>query len=254
MAKGMYVRTFVCMYASINQVCVRLMRSINYSYRITSLQADVPYVRIIDAAPAIELHNASFSWSVGNSASLTDINFKADVGKLIAVVGATGSGKSSLVSAILGDMSIVSGKAKLCGAVAYIPQQAWIFNATVRENIVFGLPFNRRLYDAAIDCSQLRTDIDKQFAGGDQCEIGEKGINLSGGQKQRVNIARGVYSDADIYLFDDPLSALDAHVTKAVFRYAFRCVEILMITCHKIDIKNYFLIENVSRSSWQERR
>jgi len=147
-----------------------------------------------------------------------DVTFRAEVGRFVAVVGATGSGKSSLVSAMLGDMTIVSGRAKLCGKVAYIPQQAWIFNATVRENITFGLPFNRRLYDAAIDSSQLRTDIDKQFAGGDMCEIGEKGINLSGGQKQRVNIARGVYADADVYLFDDPLSALDAHVTAAVFR------------------------------------
>lgn len=133
-------------------------------------------------------------------------------------MGPTGSGKSSLVNAMLGEMNVLNGKAKLCGSAAYAPQQAWIFNATVRENIVFGNEFDEDLYNTAIDVSCLRKDIEQQFDGGDQTEIGEKGINMSGGQRQRLNIARLVYSQADILLFDDPLSALDAHVTADVFR------------------------------------
>jgi ABC-type multidrug transport system fused ATPase/permease subunit len=119
-------------------------------------------------------------------------------------------------------MKIVSGKAKLCGSVAYVPQQAWIYNATVKDNILFGLPLDEEKYQAAINASSLRTDIDMQFEAGDKTEIGEKGINLSGGQKQRCSIARAVYSDADIYVFDDPLSALDAHVSADVFKKCFK--------------------------------
>lgn len=125
--------------------------------------------------------------------------------------------KSSLASAILGELRLIDGSALLQGSVAYVPQQAWIFNATVRENITFGLPFDESHYGASVDVAALRADIDRQFDAGDQTEIGEKGVNLSGGQRQRVSIARAVYADADIYVFDDPLSALDAHVSAEVF-------------------------------------
>lgn len=116
----------------------------------------------------------------------------------------------------------MAGSAALGGSVAYVPQQAWIFNATVRENITFGLPFDEARYEAAVDASSLRADIEKQFDGGDQTEIGEKGVNLSGGQRQRISIARAIYANADTYIFDDPLSALDAHVTADVFRQCIK--------------------------------
>ncbi|KAI0564144.1 ABC transporter [Gracilaria domingensis] len=148
---------------------------------------------------------------------LSDINVKLKGGELVAIVGRVGSGKSSLIHAILGEMRKVQGSVSLEGKVAYVAQTAWIFNDTLRNNIIFGKEFDERLYKKALDVSALKYDIDILPAG-DMTAIGEKGINLSGGQKQRVSIARAVYADADVYLFDDPLSALDAHVSKEVFQ------------------------------------
>ena len=102
------------------------------------------------------------------------------------------------------------------GSTAYVSQQAWIQNATLQDNVLLGNPLKRDTYNDVIDGCALRDDL-AILQGGDQAEIGEKGINLSGGQKQRVNMARAVYQDADIYLFDDPLSAVDAHVGKHIF-------------------------------------
>ena len=102
------------------------------------------------------------------------------------------------------------------GSVAYVPQQAWIQNATLKDNVLFGRPLNSKRYAKTIHACALQTDLDI-LPGGDLTEIGEKGINLSGGQKQRVSLARSVYFDADIYLLDDPLSAVDSHVGKHIF-------------------------------------
>mmetsp|Transcript_6290 Transcript_6290/g.9671 ORF Transcript_6290/g.9671 Transcript_6290/m.9671 type:complete len:1368 (-) Transcript_6290:757-4860(-) len=148
--------------------------------------------------------------------TLKDISFEVHNYKLVAVIGETGSGKSSLLHAILGEIPKKGGIVQTRGSIAYVPQQAWIFNATLRENILFGLPYDRKKYRRAVEISGLRKDL-KNMVAGDMTEIGERGINLSGGQKQRVSIARAVYSDRDVYLFDDPLSALDAHVGKSVF-------------------------------------
>eukprot|EP00178_Gracilaria_changii_P005265 TRINITY_DN1862_c0_g1_i1.p1 TRINITY_DN1862_c0_g1~~TRINITY_DN1862_c0_g1_i1.p1 ORF type:complete len:1372 (+),score=202.17 TRINITY_DN1862_c0_g1_i1:5348-9463(+) len=147
---------------------------------------------------------------------LSNINVNINGGDLVAVVGRVGSGKSSLIHAILGEMRKVRGTVSLEGRVAYVAQTAWIFNDTLRNNITFGKAFDEKLYKKALDVSALKYDIDILPAG-DLTAIGEKGINLSGGQKQRVSIARAVYADADVYLFDDPLSALDAHVSREVF-------------------------------------
>lgn len=108
-------------------------------------------------------------------------------------------------------MEKVLGTVNVDGKVAFVPQQAWIQNATLLDNIVFGRPFNKELYNKVLEACALTPDI-AMLPGGDQTEIGEKGINLSGGQKQRVSLARAVYSGADVFLLDDPLSAVDAHV------------------------------------------
>ncbi|KAF9967324.1 hypothetical protein BGZ70_009949 [Mortierella alpina] len=130
---------------------------------------------------------------------------------LTAVVGRVGQGKSSLLSAIIGEMYKLQGTIRVRGEVAYVPQQAWILNATLRDNILFGKPFDQERYRHVLDVCGLEPDL-AMLPAGDQTEIGERGINLSGGQKQRVSLARATYQDADIYLLDDPLSAVDAHV------------------------------------------
>lgn len=136
----------------------------------------------------------------------------------MAIVGPIGSGKSSLLSALLGDLFKLSGEVNVTGSLAYIPQTAWIQNETLRRNITFGQPFIQNKYDKVLDACALVPDL-KILPGGDMTEIGERGINLSGGQKQRVSLARSVYADSDIYLFDDPLSAVDAHVSKHLFTH-----------------------------------
>ena len=139
-------------------------------------------------------------------------------GKLTAIVGQVGSGKSSLLQAMLGEMEVRGGSINKATdmKIAYVAQQAWIQNLTLRDNILFDQSFNRRKYSEAIDNCALTADLE-MLANGDQTEIGENGINLSGGQKQRVSLARALYSESDIYLFDDPLSAVDAHVGKHIF-------------------------------------
>lgn len=163
---------------------------------------------------SLEIKNGSFSW--GSETCLKNINIKVKKGRLVAVVGQVGSGKTSLISALLGEMEKLTGSVNIDGRVAYLPQQAWIQNATLKDNILFGKPFNETLYNKVIDSCALTSDI-KMLPGGDQTEIGEKGINLSGGQKQRVSLARAVYSGADIFILDDPLSAVDSHVGKHIF-------------------------------------
>uniref|UniRef100_A0A674BHR1 Canalicular multispecific organic anion transporter 2-like n=1 Tax=Salmo trutta TaxID=8032 RepID=A0A674BHR1_SALTR len=139
-----------------------------------------------------------------------------NTGSLLAVVGHVGCGKSSLVSALLGEMEKMEGDISIRGSVAYVPQQAWIQNATLRDNILFGKAYNEQKYRCCLEACALTQDLEV-LPGGDLTEIGEKGINLSGGQRQRVSLARALYNEADVYLLDDPLSAVDAHVAKHIF-------------------------------------
>uniref|UniRef100_A0A673IHA0 ATP-binding cassette, sub-family C (CFTR/MRP), member 3 n=1 Tax=Sinocyclocheilus rhinocerous TaxID=307959 RepID=A0A673IHA0_9TELE len=147
---------------------------------------------------------------------ITVINVMVPQGSLLAVVGHVGCGKTSLVSALLGEMEKQEGQISIRGSVAYVPQQAWIQNATLRDNILFGRPYVEQRYRCVLEACALTPDLEV-LPGGDQTEIGEKGINLSGGQRQRVSLARALYSEADVYLLDDPLSAVDAHVAKHIF-------------------------------------
>uniref|UniRef100_A0A8C1VAR3 ABC-type glutathione-S-conjugate transporter n=1 Tax=Cyprinus carpio TaxID=7962 RepID=A0A8C1VAR3_CYPCA len=141
-------------------------------------------------------------------------------GSLVAVVGHVGSGKSSLLSAMLGEMEKKSGHVTVSGSVAYVPQQAWIQNATLKDNILFGCEMKDSWYQKVLEACALLPDLEILPAR-DATEIGEKGLNLSGGQKQRVSLARAVYRKADIYLLDDPLSAVDAHVGQHIFEKVF---------------------------------
>lgn len=146
---------------------------------------------------------------------LKDISFEIKRGELIVVVGEIGSGKSSLLAALVGEMRRTDGAVKLGGTVAYCPQTAWIQNATARNNILFGREFDQAKYDRVVHDCALEPDFE-MLPNGDATEIGERGITISGGQKARINIARAAYYDADIVLLDDPLSAVDAHVGRTL--------------------------------------
>ncbi|KAI9333150.1 P-loop containing nucleoside triphosphate hydrolase protein [Zopfochytrium polystomum] len=148
--------------------------------------------------------------------TLRNITLRVPKGSLVAVVGTVGSGKSSLLNAITGEMKKLQGTVTVGGKVGYVPQTAWIQNATLKENILFGNKFNRERYLRVLAVCALEPDL-RILPSGDLTSIGEKGINLSGGQRQRVNLARAVYQESQLILLDDPLSAVDAHVGKALF-------------------------------------
>eukprot|EP00981_Chlorochromonas_danica_P011662 scaffold4203_cov166-Ochromonas_danica.AAC.8 len=185
----------------------------------------------VDTAVLVE--KASFSWtapqadnqtsespSVGNyRGQLTDIDLNVRKGELIAIIGPTGCGKSTLLQALLGELQRPSntGRVVVQGRTAFLPQTPWIPNDLLRNIILFGQPYNALRYQNALQVAGLSRDLEN-MEGGDLTEIGERGLTLSGGQKQRLSLARSVYEDADVYLLDDPLSALDSEVGKQVFR------------------------------------
>jgi ABC-type multidrug transport system fused ATPase/permease subunit len=184
---------------------------------------------------AIQLQNSSFSWSdeINNSVSVIDggsssssssnrdrlvINdLSIGHGELVAIIGPTGTGKSTLLNAMLGELNRLHGTVTVNGDVAYVPQSAWIPNDSLRNVVLFGNEYNESTYMEVLEVCGLKRDV-SLLDNGDMTEIGERGVNLSGGQKQRLSIARAVYQDADIYLLDDPLSALDASVGSKLFQ------------------------------------
>ncbi|XP_008820849.1 multidrug resistance-associated protein 9 [Nannospalax galili] len=160
---------------------------------------------------------ASPEWQSGSPKSvLHNISFVVRKGKVLGICGNVGSGKSSLISALLGQMQLQKGVVAVNGPLAYVSQQAWIFHGNVRENILFGEKYNHQRYQHTVHVCGLQKDL-SSLPYGDLTEIGERGINLSGGQRQRISLARAVYANRQLYLLDDPLSAVDAHVGKHVF-------------------------------------
>uniref|UniRef100_A0AAF5CVD0 Uncharacterized protein n=1 Tax=Strongyloides stercoralis TaxID=6248 RepID=A0AAF5CVD0_STRER len=164
---------------------------------------------------SISIDRATFSWD-HEKKTLSNINIDIENGDLVVIIGKVGSGKSSLLSGILGEMSTLSGTVEINGSMAYFSQQPWIQNLSLKDNILFGEKYKHNFYDKVVECCALKPDI-ATLPNGDKTEIGEKGINLSGGQKARISLARAVYSNSDIYLLDDPLSAVDSHVGKHIF-------------------------------------
>uniref|UniRef100_A0A2K5TTE3 ATP-binding cassette sub-family C member 6 n=1 Tax=Macaca fascicularis TaxID=9541 RepID=A0A2K5TTE3_MACFA len=164
----------------------------------------------------ITIRNATFTWSQESPACLHRINLTVPQGCLLAVVGPVGAGKSSLLSALLGELSKVDGFMSIKGAVAYVPQEAWVQNTSVVQNVCFGQELEPAWLERVLEACALRPDVDS-FPEGVHTSIGEQGMNLSGGQKQRLSLARAVYRKAAVYLLDDPLAALDAHVGQHVF-------------------------------------
>ncbi|KAH8921178.1 P-loop containing nucleoside triphosphate hydrolase protein [Atractiella rhizophila] len=180
-----------------------------------------------EAELAIEIEGGRFTWdgdadSDGSRKELKDICLRIARGKLVAIVGPVGSGKSSLLAALTGEMKKLEGKVKLGAEIAYVPQIAWIQNASLRDNVLFGQPFEEERYWSVIQAACLEPDLEV-LPDGDLTDIGEKGINLSGGQRQRVSIARAMYFQrAGLVLLDDPLSAVDAHVAETLLNHAIK--------------------------------
>ncbi|OEL24703.1 ABC transporter C family member 9 [Dichanthelium oligosanthes] len=171
-----------------------------------------------DTCYAVEIDQGTFSWELETtSPTLTDVELRVKRGMKVAICGMVGSGKTSLLSCILGEMPKRDGTVRVSGSKAYVPQTAWILSGNIRDNILFGNPYDKEKYERVIQACTLTKNIE-MFANGDLTEIGERGINMSGGQKQRIQIARSMYEDADIYLFDDPFSAVDAHTGSQIFK------------------------------------
>ncbi|XP_072264457.1 ATP-binding cassette sub-family C member 5 [Pyxicephalus adspersus] len=153
--------------------------------------------------------------------ALYNIDLEIEKGKLVGVCGSVGSGKTSLISTILGQMTLLEGSVSVNGSVAYVAQQAWILNATLRDNILFGEEYEEERYNTVLSVCCLRPDL-AILPNSDLTEIGERGANISGGQRQRISLARALYSDRNIYFLDDPLSALDNHVGNHIFNSAIK--------------------------------
>ena len=170
----------------------------------------------------LSLNNITASWDdEAGRQTLRNITLKLTGNEFIAITGPVGSGKSSLLMAMLGELPIQSGEL-VCSTekVAFVSQTPWVFSGTVRENIVFGRPFDEQQYLAALQACDLWKDI-LLFAKGDSTKLGERGVILSGGQRARVSLARAVYAQADVYLLDDPLSAVDNKVGRHLYD---RCI------------------------------
>ncbi|KAJ8918369.1 hypothetical protein NQ315_008063 [Exocentrus adspersus] len=166
---------------------------------------------------AISLKQVTAKWHASYAdTALSNITLNVPKGRLIGIIGPVGSGKSSLLQTILGELVVTNGNIEINGTLSYASQEPWVFAATVRQNIVFGAEYDKKRYNEVVRACALEADF-KQFPDGDQTIVGDRGASLSGGQKARVNLARAVYRDMDIYLLDDPLSAVDIHVSKHLY-------------------------------------
>ena len=180
---------------------------------------------------------------------LNGLDFSVGRNELVAVIGGVGSGKSSLLAALAGDMRRTSGSVTMGATRAFCPQYAWIQNTTVKENILFGKDYDKNWYEAVVDACALRPDLD-MLPYGDLTEIGERGITVSGGQKQRLNIARAIYFNSDIVLMDDPLSAVDAHVGRHIFDNAI--CGLLKDKCRILATHQLHVLSRCDRIIWMQ--
>ncbi|XP_072990154.1 ABC transporter C family member 10 isoform X1 [Typha latifolia] len=194
--------------------------------------------RSMDVKYPIMIKSASFSWE-GNPSkpTLCNINLELKPGEKVAICGEVGAGKTTLLAAILGEVPKITGETQICGGIAYVSQSAWIQTGTVQDNILFGLTMDKKKYQETLEQCSLVKDLE-MLPYGDLTEIGERGVNLSGGQKQRIQLARALYRDADIYLLDDPFSAVDAHTATSLFNQyvmgALSTKTVLLVT-HQVD-------------------
>ena len=172
--------------------------------------------------PTVSLEKITGRWSAQEEEdTLQSVSLKTFPGQLLAIIGSVGAGKSSVIQAVLGEFPCSAGKISLAGKISYSPQESWVFSGSVRQNILFGKAFCQERYSSVISACALEHDL-TQWEHGDRTLVGERGVSLSGGQKARVSLARAVYREADTYLLDDPLSAVDVHVGRHLFSKCIR--------------------------------
>ncbi|XP_017087305.2 probable multidrug resistance-associated protein lethal(2)03659 [Drosophila bipectinata] len=174
---------------------------------------------------SLSFRNVSASWDKPSikhprKPHINGISFQSKSDEFVGIVGNVGSGKSTLLHAILGEIELMQGRVEIHGRISYAAQQPWVFQGSIRENILFVEPYEEHRYRAVIHACQLERDLEL-LPRGDATVVGERGISLSGGQKARIALARAVYRQADIYLFDDPLAAVDAQVGKLLMDKCF---------------------------------
>ncbi|KAK1698208.1 hypothetical protein QYE76_014905 [Lolium multiflorum] len=191
----------------------------------------------------IAMNSCSLSWDENApKPTLKNLNLVVKAGEKVAICGEVGSGKSTLLAAVLGEVPRTEGMIQVCGKIAYVSQNAWIQTGTVQDNILFGSSMDRQRYQDTLERCSLVKDLE-MLPYGDYTEIGERGVNLSGGQKQRVQLARALYQNADIYLLDDPFSAVDAHTATRLFnKYVMGALSdktVLLVT-HQVDFLPVF--------------
>ncbi|XP_036338640.1 probable multidrug resistance-associated protein lethal(2)03659 [Rhagoletis pomonella] len=194
------------------------------------------------------LRNLSASWDRAEFEKrrhhITDVSFRIRPGQFVGIVGNVGAGKSTVLYAILGELEIAKGSLEVNGSISYAPQEAWIFEASIRDNICFVEPYDAQRYKDVIQACELERDL-QLLPYGDSTIVGERGISLSGGQKARISLARAVYRQADIYIFDDPLSAVDAQVAKRLLRNCF-----LDYLSTKVRIMVTHRVYNLKEADW----
>ncbi|XP_045127905.1 ATP-binding cassette sub-family C member 4-like isoform X2 [Portunus trituberculatus] len=197
--------------------CKRLQEFLEMEEREDTSHIDKPNLRPKPKDCCLVMSGVTAKWSnITEDNTLTNVSFSVKAGELLAIVGPVGAGKGSLLNAILGELPAQSGRITVRGKIAYASQEPWVFSGTVRQNILFGKQLNEKKYEEVVRVCALEQDF-KELPDGDMTTVGERGMALSGGQKARVNLARAVYADADIYLLDDPLSAVDSHVSRHLF-------------------------------------
>ena len=165
-------------------------------------------------------------------------DFEVHPGEVVGIAGRVGSGKTSVVNAILGGIESLSGDVAVGGSLAYVRQAPWLQNISCRENILFGEEYNEAKYNEVVKACALELDFEI-LVNGDLTAAGLRGINLSGGQRQRLNVARAAYSDADIMLLDSPLSAVDYHTSAAMFKMCIKELfanKAVVLVTHSLDV------------------
>ncbi|XP_067128893.1 ATP-binding cassette sub-family C member 4-like [Centruroides vittatus] len=188
----------------------------------------------------IWMKNVIATWKKESQPILNDITINVQPGELLTVIGPVGSGKTSFLMSVMGEIPVTSGKVKVKGKIAYASQEAWIYNESIRENILFGEEYEEEKYRKVLHITALEKDI-SLFPKEDLTIVGERGVIMSGGQKARINLARALYMDADIFLLDDPLSAVDVPVAKHIFE---KCImeylkdKICILVTHQVQFLN----------------